>query len=84
VKDNMGNLKKGYDFMRDNGMVPKGLSHAGKIANAMGKGGLADKLGENESNVKSYGYGRRRRQESRGLFDFLGNIPIVGGVWADW
>ena len=80
VKDNMGNLKKGYDFVRENALVSKGLSQAGKIANAMGKSGIADKLGEYESNVKSYGYGRRRRQGGRGLFDFLNNIPIVGSM----
>jgi hypothetical protein len=80
VKDNMGNLKKGYDFVRDNALVSKGLSQANKIASAMGKDGIADKLGEFESNVKSYGFGRRRRQGGRGLFDFLNNIPIVGSM----
>ena len=75
-------LKKGISFVKDNGLISKGLQGASAIAGALGKKDLADSLGNHAGTAESFGVGRRRRkkQSGSGMFDFLNNIPLLGPI----
>ena len=74
-------LKKGASFVKDNGLISKGLQGASAIAGALGKKDLADSLGNHAGTAESFGVGRRRKKQSgSGMFDFLNNIPLLGPI----
>ena len=59
-------LSKGLDMakkVRDSGFISKGLNLAQGVASALGKDGIADKLGTAQGFASSVGAGRRRKRK---------------------
>ena len=77
-------LKSGFKFVKDNGLVSKGLNVASNIAGALGKNDIANKLNSAGSTVGKAGFGRKRKhrtthhQNGEGFTDVLGDI--ISGV----
>jgi hypothetical protein len=74
-------LKKGFNFVKDNGLISKGLQGASAIAGAFGKKGLAEKLAGHSETAENFGVGRRhRKQKGQGFMDFLQPVmSLLGG-----
>jgi hypothetical protein len=74
-------LKKGFNFVKDNGLISKGLQGASAIAGALGKKGLSESLGNHAETAENFGVGRRhRKQKGQGFMDFLQPVmSLLGG-----
>ena len=69
-------LSKGLKFVKDNGLISKGLQGASAIAGALGKNDLANSLAGHSETAENFGVGRHRKQKGQGFLDFL--QPIMG------
>jgi hypothetical protein len=58
-------LKKGLNFVKDNGLLSKGLNVASTVAGALGKQGIADKLNTAGNYAQAFGAGRKRHRKKQ-------------------
>ena len=78
-------IAKGVKFVKDNGLISKGLSAASSVANALGKNDFGDKLSGYSATAKSMGAGRKQRRKPKTCYKkFTLKTPTMRAEREDW